>query len=183
MMMLRSGALIDPLNIDFTRVRLSDVAWALDGEQRWAAQCDPRISVAQHAIACAREAYIQEGPLVALLALHHDDSEAFFKDMPRDLKSHPRMRWYREQEAQCTRLCVLHFAPECAHMPLSCIKRYDTASLLTEFRDRFPRKRDRWAAPAGEPLHQYRFAERDDWRVWLRMHHTLHEEIHGCPES
>jgi len=145
MLWLRSGRLVDPLNIDFGKVELYDVAWALANENRWGGHCSPPISVAQHAIACARAVW--EQPALSLLALHHDDGEAFFKDMPRDLKARPEMAWYREQEHACTERCIRHFAPSVASLLTipnirHSLKTIDLGSLLTERTDRFPPERE-----------------------------------------
>jgi len=135
MMWLNSGALIDslalPEELARGKVTLLDVGWALAHINRWTGHANPAISVGWHTLVCA-EAAMFRSPLLGLLALHHDDGEAFFGDMARDLKCHPEMGWYREQEHRATQACVDYFAPACRGINLQSIKEFDTGSLLWE---------------------------------------------------
>lgn len=148
---LKSGKLVDPLNIDFMKVTTQDLAWALAHVNRWGGHCDPPVSVAQHAVACCFAAW--PNPRLSLLALHHDDGEAFFGDMCRDLKSRPEMAWYREQEHRATEACIGHFAPEASGINLAAVKDIDTMSLLAERAQCLPPgKEDAGFHPELEPL-------------------------------
>lgn len=178
MMWLRSGLLVDPLNLtrDISRVTIPDMAHALAHVNRWGGHADPPISVALHSLACAREA-LRRSPRLALLALHHDDGEAFFGDMCRDLKGEPGMSWYREQERAATEICVRHFAPAVADIPLEAIKEIDTRSLLWERARCFPAtKEDASYHPELSPLTDAHFYVAPDSTVeasWIELHDRL----------
>lgn len=173
MIWLRSGRLVDPLNLDLSLVTVEDLAWSLGNVSRFGGHCDPPVSVAQHTLACARQA-AKESPVLALLALHHDDGEAFFGDMPRDLKARPEMAWYRAQEHRCTLRCIEHFAPACLDLPLRAVKPIDTRSMLTERRDRFPADKDATDYhPPVDPLPKSHYYASDTWETWVKLHYKL----------
>lgn len=185
-MWLRSGRLVDPTAIDFSKVELYDLAWALANVNRWGGHASPAVSVAKHAIACARACWAT--PRLALLALHHDDGEAFFGDMCRDLKSHPGMAWYREQEHAATAACIRHFAPSVADLPLSAVKTVDTQSLLTERAWHFPPDKDPADASIGAglmPLDPELFPKGQPTVIaalFCGMHRVLTRRVHsGVP--
>ena len=176
MMWTASGKLVDPcaLERDIEKVTLYDIAWALSQTMRWGGHARPGISVARHAIACARAAGRKSSRL-GLLALHHDDGEAFFGDMPRDLKSRPEMAWYREQEHRATEICVRHFAPQCQGLALSAVKEVDNGSLLWERANLLPRDKEPTTyLPDVQPLDDDDFAVTgQDYVAFMQEHLRL----------
>lgn len=183
-MWLRSGRLVDPLDLDLSKVTLTDLAWSLAHTMRWGGHANPAISVAQHCVAMAREAW--PNPRLALLCLHHDDGEAFFGDMLRDLKAHPNMRWYAEQEHRATELCVRHFAPQLDDLPISAAKELDRRSLLTERAMCFPADKDKTSYhPEESPLPWSHFEPYNCsggyWAgAWLSAHSELVQRLQGA---
>jgi hypothetical protein len=165
MMLTRSGRLVDPVDIDPTLVTTDDVAWALANTNRWGGHCSKSFSVAQHCLAIVSylrhdtaAAAAQLGcditPTLVLAALHHDDGEAFFGDMPRQLKHRPEMLWYREAEHACgariaNTLCGFDVA---AHFRTT--KPLDAMSLNAEADMFFPPTDDvlEWFDPNHEAL-------------------------------
>lgn len=172
---LRSGKLIDPCSLDLDRITLDDLAFALGHTYRFGGHADPPITVAQHTLACSRQA-AKDSPLLGLLALHHDDGEAFFGDMPNPIKVHPEMTWYRAQEYRATLACIKHFAPACLDLSLSAVKVYDQRALVTEARDRLPTDRDEWPLPDVPPLPRAHYYPSDTWETWIGRHQTLTEK-------
>ena len=177
-MWIHSGRIVDPMHLAeyMHRVTLSDVSWALAHTYRWGGHADPAISVAQHAAACARAA--MANPRLALVALHHDDGEAFFGDMVRGIKEHPSMAEYRRLEHEATELCIRRFAPACAGIPVSAVKELDTRSLLWERARLLPPDRDSTDYhPELFPLPDECFvidqSPAEAARSWLELHETL----------
>lgn len=87
-MLTCAGHLIDPL--DPTPITLREIVGVLSRFRRYGAHPPRSWTIAQHAILCS---YLVpqdeefEGHRVALLALHHDDHEAYFGDWPKPLKN------------------------------------------------------------------------------------------------
>jgi hypothetical protein len=68
-------------------IQLDDVAHMLANECRFAGACARGYSVAEHAVLVARELRRRGAdPVTVLRGLHHDDPEAYLKDIPKPLK-------------------------------------------------------------------------------------------------
>src|SRR5690606_38807950 len=100
-MWLGSGRLVDPWDLAphlaCGDIRLEDIAHALARINRWTGHTRETISVGAHTLVCAETAR-RKSRRLGLLALHHDDGEAFFNDLPWAIKRHPSMRAYRDAE-------------------------------------------------------------------------------------
>jgi hypothetical protein len=83
-----SGRYVDLLNPDPRTIIMTDVATGLSNTCRYNGQVE-FYSVAQHAWTCAARArsLFPDRPDLWLLALHHDDAEAYLGDVTRPLKS------------------------------------------------------------------------------------------------
>lgn len=83
-----SGIFVELLDPHPEDILLEDIAHNLAEEPRYGGTCSPRISVAQHAVMVARRLRRRKAhPVTVLRGLHHDDSEAFLKDIHRPLKT------------------------------------------------------------------------------------------------
>ena len=89
-----TGQAVEPLHPKLQDIRLEDIAHSLSNLCRYTGHCSTFYSVAQHAIMtseiCESECKIlgygeDVTRRFALLALHHDDSEAYLGDMSRPL--------------------------------------------------------------------------------------------------
>lgn len=78
---LRSGALVDLLELDITGVRVWDVAYALSNQCRFAGSVRFFWSTAAHALYCRRLVRAAGYPWLSLETLHHDSHEMLFGDI------------------------------------------------------------------------------------------------------
>ncbi len=93
-----SGIMFDPLNPDPDLIRIKDIAHALSLLCRANGHFPTFYSVAQHSIACCREAAARgDSPKIQLACLLHDASEAYLSDVTRPVKA--AMPLYLEMEA------------------------------------------------------------------------------------
>lgn len=84
---LPSGTFVELLDPHPEDILLEDIAHNLAEEPRYGGTCSPRVSVAQHVVMVARELRRRgTDSVTVLLGLHHDDPEAFLKDLHRPLK-------------------------------------------------------------------------------------------------
>lgn len=86
-----------PLDPRPDEVNLEDIAHALSNQCRWAGHTRIFYSVAQHAVMVA-ELVERIAPHLALMALHHDSSEAYLVDVPRPIK--PLFEGYNAAEGR-----------------------------------------------------------------------------------
>lgn len=83
-----SGTFVELLDPHPDDILLTDIAHNLAEEPRYGGTCSPRVSVAQHAVMVARRLRkLGAHPATVLDGLHHDDPEAFLKDIHRPLKT------------------------------------------------------------------------------------------------
>ena len=84
-----SGVKFSPLNPKEEDIRIDDIAHALSLMTRANGHFPEFYSVAQHCIACCKEAIARGySNKVALALLLHDASEAYLSDITRPLKKH-----------------------------------------------------------------------------------------------
>jgi len=77
-------------------VRIRDIAYTLAFQTRFGGRVRKYYSVAEHSWHVSRRVRDVGGTVTQqLMALHHDDEEAFVTDMPRPLKYMPGMEPYR----------------------------------------------------------------------------------------
>jgi hypothetical protein len=79
-----SGKCIDLLNPKLSDIEIIDIAIGLSNECRWASQTPFHYSVAYHSLLVAERT---ETKRYRLLALLHDATEAYLKDIPKPLKN------------------------------------------------------------------------------------------------
>ena len=82
-----TGRLVDPLTLQPQDVVLEDIAHHLANTCRFNGATPVFYSVAEHASRVAALVEYLHGPEVGILALHHDDAEAYLGDLIRPLKS------------------------------------------------------------------------------------------------
>lgn len=82
-----SGRFVDLYDPDPSTIDLEDIAHALANTGRFGGHCKRFYSVAEHAVFVSRRVEQKGGTREQqLIALHHDDAEAFLCDIPRPLK-------------------------------------------------------------------------------------------------
>lgn len=123
---------LDPRTSDFD---IQDIATGLSREPRWNGQTDETYSVAEHCVLVSRLVPV-EYQLVALL---HDASEAYMKDLPGPIKHLTALAAYREIESSVQNVIYKAFGvspmPEEDYRRI--IKTVDNRVLVTEARDLF----------------------------------------------
>jgi 5'-deoxynucleotidase YfbR-like HD superfamily hydrolase len=105
-----SGKLVDPTALLPEDIRIHDIAHSLSNQCRCTGHSPQFYSVAQHSVTVA--SLIEKaghGVGVQLAGLLHDASEAYWGDVASPTKNRPEMRWYKEQEAACSKLLLKHF--------------------------------------------------------------------------
>jgi len=103
-----SGKHFDPIEPDEQLLDINDIAHALSLICRGNGHTKFFYSVAQHSIACAKEAITRKySPRVILGCLLHDGSEAYLSDVTRPVKQH--LGYYREVEDRLQDLIWKHF--------------------------------------------------------------------------
>jgi hypothetical protein len=152
-MWLGGGRLVNPWNLlpelQAGKVTLEDIAHALARINRWTGHTRTPISVGAHTLICVEAARRQSRQL-ARLALHHENGEVFFNDLPWAIKKHPSMVAYRAAEHTATRQCIDHFCPSLRGVSVDAIKPIDTACVMWEMSYFLPEGKDLWDHPAPE---------------------------------
>lgn len=123
-----------PLAPKAADVRLETIVQALCCKARYAGHSKWPIWVAQHAVYVAKEVLRRTNgdPLQGLVALHHDDNEAYLPDIPRPLKA-DLPGWY-EIEARVDRVIWEHFGFNITELP-PVLREVDNLILFNEGRD------------------------------------------------
>lgn len=81
------GNKFDYLNPDLESVSLIDISHSLSKEQRFGSHLEKSWTVGQHVMLVRKLVLLAGGSKEqSFIALHHDDAEAFMKDMPTPLK-------------------------------------------------------------------------------------------------
>lgn len=111
-----SGIFFDPFNPDPAAIRIEDIARSLCQQPRFLGHLKERWTVGMHSVMVSRHSPED----VKLWALLHDASEAYMCDLPRPLKRHPMMHFYRETEANVMQAVAKRFGlawpmPEVIH--------------------------------------------------------------------
>lgn len=104
--MLRSGNRWDLTHPEDSKFEISDIAYGLAGEGRFANQVEPRITVAEHSVNVSiylerKHPDLKEKWHLAWEGLFHDAPEAIIGDMIRDLKA--QCKDYRDIEWRHTK--------------------------------------------------------------------------------
>lgn len=125
-----SGAYIEPLNPDPSRINIEDIAHALSNNCRFTGHVRDFYSVGQHSVLAS----LVVSPENAMTALLHDASEAYLSDIARPVKQQPGFgEVYKEaenllMEAIAERFGITWPVPEEVHYA-------DNLLLVTEARD------------------------------------------------
>lgn len=194
-----TGLRFYPLNPRVEEVTLADRARALSMESRFTGHTKYLYVVAEHVVRAARLAlndkrffqyrvarypHTKNGPSEtnkhrARITLHHDDSEAYLRDLARPIKRMPEAKAFQEAEAHLEEVC---FAREGLYnVNADDYKEYDNAMLKCEAMSLLPGgARDDWkdeqwfkdvtleVPPIGYPWHP-RLAELE----YLALHDEL----------
>jgi hypothetical protein len=127
---VRSGLMVNPLDLRTEDVRIEDIAHALGNQCRFSGHTREFYSVAEHSVRASRIV----APEFAYDALMHDAAEAYLQDMARPLKNEPRFgQAYRGAEARVERV-IGEALGVTFPMPVE-VKAADEIMLVTEARD------------------------------------------------
>lgn len=153
--LLRSGAYLDLLKPEGCAFTIEDIAHGLSNVCRFAGQCEPFYSVAEHSVHVSRLVPIEH----ALAGLLHDAAEAFIGDVAKPLKD--LLPEYRAVEEHMESVVLGRFGLTLPLPPE--IKEADLVMLATEQRQ-IMRNRDDWnytrgRAPADVIIHGWPPAE------------------------
>lgn len=150
----RSGGRFYPLDPKPEHVNLRDIAHALARQCRFSGHTSRFYSVAEHSVRVAMRVFEEtHDPVLALLGLLHDASEAYLVDLPRPLKHDPAFAPYLAAERACMDAILRHVGFAVTALP-DVVKRAD-ASLLADEAQEFMRPvSDEWLAamPPAEPM-------------------------------
>ena len=145
------GYTFKPLDPDFEKVRIQDIAHALSNQGRFSGHTRFRYSVAEHSVRVSE--LIEElghDRQDQLWGLLHDASEAYLVDLPTPLKSDPTIGdAYRAAEERLMQAIRQRF---CLPAEPEIVRIADAALLTTEVRDLMHPGRDYWKKLTAKPL-------------------------------
>lgn len=133
-----TGLHFDPMELDENLIKIKDIAHALSMICRANGHTRIFYSVAQHSIACAKEAK-QRGlsKEIVLGSLLHDASEAYLSDVTRPIKK--ELKLYLEVEDRLQNLIWRHFiGRDLTEAEKSKVFEIDDAMLSMEFHQLMP---------------------------------------------
>ena len=135
-----SGKLFDPLNPEENLIDIDDIAHALSLICRYNGHTRFFYSVAQHSLACAKEAEQRElGKDIILGCLLHDASEAYLSDVTRPVKEN--LPYYLDIEGILQNMIWKYFIrSELSSDDRKVIFEIDDAMLSMEFYQLMPHK-------------------------------------------
>lgn len=95
-MPLMSGRRVNFADLQPDQIHIADIALGLSNQSRYAGQST--IVTAEHCVVMtAALAAMGHDPATQIGALMHDAEEAYLQDLPRPVKRHPAMAWYRQK--------------------------------------------------------------------------------------
>lgn len=177
-----SGVRFHFLNPSPEQVVLEDVALALSRACRYGGHTRRFYSVAEHC--CLMSDWVLEqpwgDPMKALVALHHDDAEAYIGDLPRPAKQN--MPQFKAVEERIDEAVARRFGLEYPHP--AWLKDVDTRILVDERAAVMRRSGNAWSIDGQLPLgvRPWNLMGRWTWWVrseWLWRHHRLVAMIDG----
>jgi hypothetical protein len=124
-----SGLALYPIDPRLEEIEIGDIAHSLANLCRFAGHSREFYSVAQHSVLVSYEI----APESALEGLLHDGSEYGFADLPRPIKRHPELQYYRRAEERLQQAIFKKFG--CKWPMPEDVKRADNVLLITEQRD------------------------------------------------
>lgn len=177
-----SGVRFHFMNPAPEQVVLTDVALALSRACRYGGHTRRFYSVAEHC--CLMSDWVLEqpwgDPRKALIALHHDDAEAYIGDLPRPAKQN--MPQFKAVEERIDEAVARRFDLEYPHP--AWLKDVDTRILVDERAAVMRRSGNAWSIDGQLPLgvRPWNLMGRWTWWVrneWLWRHHRLVAMLDG----
>lgn len=127
-----SGIQFYPENPTIDMIDIKDIAHGLSHICRYSGQCPEFYSVAQHSILVSYVVYLRTGNArLAMKALLHDATEAYFSDIPKPVKQ--LLPDYEKLEAKLSDIIYTKF--NLSYDAYEEIKRVDTEILTAEYND------------------------------------------------
>jgi len=147
----RSGKRFYPLDPKPEHVDLRDIAHALARQCRFSGHTSRFYSVAEHSVRVAMRVFEEsDDPVLALLGLLHDASEAYLVDLPRPLKRDPAFAPYLAAERACMDAILRHVGFTSTELP-EIVKRADAALLADEAQEFMRPVSPEWLAEMPPP--------------------------------
>lgn len=164
--MYPSLRLVNPFEPTLDDILIEDIAHHLALENRYAGGSPEPFSVAEHSVrVCRRVRAKGASPSVQLASLLHDSEEAYFKDMPSPIKSHPVMAGYKMAAKHMRSVIFDRFMLD---------YRLVDASHQADDDEYYRERREMW------PLDPLKYVEPWDWTVaeaeFLREFHTIQKD-------
>lgn len=146
-----SGAFVELTDPHPADILLEDIAHNLAEETRYGGSCSERYTVAEHAVLVARRLRAEgQPPATVLEGLHHDDPEAFLKDIPRPLKRIIGPLGYKDLESRFAERIAVALKFEGFHptaQSMAQVKKIDDWALGLEAKALLPSQGRGWAPP------------------------------------
>ena len=144
-----TGLRFDPFDLDKAEFSTTDVAHALSNICRFVGHTSQFYSVAQHSVLVSE--YLEDQGHtrdIQLMGLMHDASEAYLTDIPRPLKMHDSMQFYRDIEDELQGMLYARFgiSMETLLCGYKIVEEADAAVLAAEARDLMDDPKD-WVLP------------------------------------
>jgi 5'-deoxynucleotidase YfbR-like HD superfamily hydrolase len=140
-----SGAFVDTSAPDPATIKIADIAHALSNVCRYGGHCQRFYSVAEHAVFVSHRVERKHNKFWALVALHHDDSEAYLGDIPRPMKPLLGDAYVELTEAMDDAVIEALELPFFAHdFHAPAVKDADNFALFVEARHLLPSQGRQW---------------------------------------
>lgn len=144
-----SGIFVELTNPRPSDLLVEDIAHNLAEESRYAGSCSETYCVAEHSVLVSRRLRAEgRHPLTVFRGLHHDDPEAYLKDIPRPLKRIIGPQGYDRLERMfADRIAVALGVEGTPTDADSIVKEADNWALGLEARALLPSEGHGWAPP------------------------------------
>jgi len=151
---MRSGAFVDPFDLDPELVFIEDVAGGLARISRFTGCSDSY--GAEHALIVTSILAMQgHPPLTCLHGEMHDAHEAYLNDVPKPIKRRPEYAFYREACARAQDVIYSALGlPSPTGAEHTVVKHADRLSLFIEARRGLPSRGERWKTSTAELLEE-----------------------------
>ena len=171
-----TGEVFDPLHPKEAAVNIDDIAHALSNQCRFSGHCLWHYSVAQHSfLVSTLLARWDASPLVQMIGLLHDASEAYLVDLPTPLKKHRFFgQSYRAAERPLQKAICNHFSLPTKQPAL--VDKADAVLLATEVKYLMRSDREYWQKLKEKPDPETvieRWAPEYAKRMFLDLFHNI----------